>query len=47
MSKTSNHQKLAVLNVWIDDVKKNSRYRKQMKKQPKWLIQALKDLDED
>jgi len=45
MSKNSNMQRLAVLKVWIDDVKKNSRYRKEQKKQPKWLIEALKDLD--
>jgi len=40
-------QRLAVLKVWIDDVKKNSRYRKEQKKQPKWLVQALKDLDDE
>jgi len=47
MSKNSNMQRLAVLKVWIEDVKSNSRYRKQQKKQPKWLAQALKDLDDE
>ena len=38
MSKTSNNQKLAVLKVWLDDLKKNSKYRKkQQKKASKWL----------
>jgi len=47
MSKSSNQQKLSVLNVWLEDNKKNNKYRKQQKKQPKWLTQALKDLDDD
>ena len=38
MSKTSNLQKLEVLKVWLDDLKKNHKIRKQQqKKASKWL----------
>ena len=38
MSKTSNLQKLEVLKVWLDDLKKNQKVRKQQqKKSSKWL----------
>ena len=38
MSKTSNNQKLEVLKVWLDDLKKNSKHRKQQqKKASKWV----------
>jgi len=38
MSKTSNLQKLEVLKVWLDDLKKNQKIRKQQqKKASKWL----------
>lgn len=47
MSKTSNMQKLEVLRVWLDDLKKNNRYRKQQKKTPDWLAKTLKELELD
>jgi hypothetical protein len=38
MSKTSNNQKLEVLKIWLDDLKKNHKVRKQQqKKSSKWL----------
>jgi len=38
MSKTSNNQKLEVLKIWLDDLKKNSKHRKQQqKKASKWV----------
>ena len=38
MSKTSNLQKLEVLKIWLEDLKKNSKIRKQQqKKNSKWL----------
>jgi hypothetical protein len=38
MSKTSNNQKLEVLKIWLDDLKKNQKVRKQQqKKASKWL----------
>jgi len=38
MSKTSNNQKLEVLKIWLDDLKKNHKIRKQQqKKSSKWL----------
>lgn len=38
MSKTSNLQKLEVLRIWLDDLKKNHKIRKQQhKKSSKWL----------
>lgn len=38
MSKTSNNQKLAVLKIWLDDLKNNYKYRQQKKqKASKWL----------
>ena len=38
MSKTSNLQKLEVLKIWLEDLKKNSKNRKQQqKKNSKWL----------
>ena len=44
MSKTSNNQKLEVLRIWLDDLKKNHKVRKQKQKQvSKWL----EELDEE
>jgi len=46
MSKTSNLQKLAVLKIWIEDLKKNHKFRKQQrKKTSKWLneIEEVED----
>lgn len=38
MSKTSNLQRLAVLKIWLEDLKKNQKSRKQQqKKASKWL----------
>lgn len=38
MSKTSNNQKLEVLRIWLDDLKRNSKIRKQQqKKASKWI----------
>jgi len=38
MSKTSNIQKIEVLKVWLDDLKRNSKIRKhQHKKTSKWI----------
>jgi hypothetical protein len=38
MSKTSNNQKLEVLKIWLDDLKKNQKTRKQQqRKASKWL----------
>ena len=41
MSKTSNNQKLAVLRIWLEDLKKKSHVKK---KNPDWLKEIL---DED
>ena len=44
MSKTSNNQKLEVLKIWLDDLKKNHKVRKQQqKKASKWI----EELDEE
>ncbi len=47
MSKTSNLQKLATLKVWIEDLKKNYKTRKQQqrKQSSKWLneIEEVED----
>jgi|688.fasta_scaffold226772_4 hypothetical protein len=47
MSKTSNLQKLATLKVWIEDLKKNYKIRKQQqrKQNSKWLseIEGIED----
>jgi hypothetical protein len=38
MSKTSNNQKLEVLRIWLDDLKRNGKIRKQQqKKASKWV----------
>ena len=38
MSKVSNQQRLEVLKIWLEDLKKNSKHRKQQqKKASKWL----------
>jgi len=38
MSKTSNKQRLEVFKIWLEDLKKNSKTRKQQqKKASKWL----------
>ena len=38
MSKTSNLQKLEVLKIWLEDLKKNHKIRKQQqRKASKWL----------
>lgn len=38
MSKTSNNQKLEVLKIWLDDLKRNQKIRKQQqRKASKWL----------
>lgn len=38
MSKVSNKQRLEVLKIWLEDLKKNSKHRKQQqKKASKWL----------
>ena len=38
MSKTSNLQKLEVLKIWLEDLKKNQKVRKQQqRKASKWL----------
>ena len=38
MSKTSNNQKLEVLRIWLDDLKRNVKIRKQQqKKASKWV----------
>jgi hypothetical protein len=38
MSKTSNNQKLEVLRIWLDDLKRNGKIRKQQqKKASKWI----------
>jgi hypothetical protein len=43
MSKISNKQRLEVLRIWLDDLKKNSGNRKkQQRKSSKWI----EDLDE-
>ena len=41
MSKTSNNQKLAVLKIWLEDLK---RKVKPKKKNPEWLKEVI---DED
>lgn len=46
MSKTSNHQKLAVLKPYLEDLKKNKKSRKG-KQQPKWLLKTLDELDNE
>jgi hypothetical protein len=44
MSKTSNNQKLEVLKIWLDDLKKNHKVRKQKQRQAsKWI----EELDEE
>ena len=38
MSETSNNQKLEVLRIWLDDLKRNGKIRKQQqKKASKWI----------
>ena len=38
MSKTSNNQKLEVLRIWLDDLNRNGKIRKQQqKKASKWI----------
>jgi hypothetical protein len=45
MSKTSNQQRIAVLNIWLNDLKKNPNHRKrESKKQAHWIKEIL---DED
>jgi hypothetical protein len=44
MSKVSNSQRLAVLKIWLEDLKKNKKQRNN-KKQPKWLLEDLTDDD--
>jgi hypothetical protein len=45
MSKISNKQRLEVLKIWLDDLKKNSRNRRQQqKKSSKWL-EELEDVN--
>jgi len=46
MSKTSHHQKLSVLKVYLEDLKKNKKSRKG-KNQPKWLTKALDEIDNE
>ena len=43
MSKTSNLQKLEVLKVWLDDLKKNHKIRKQKQKQASKWLEELED----
>jgi hypothetical protein len=44
MSKVSSKQRLEVLKIWLDDLKKNSKHRKQQqKKASKWI----EELDEE
>jgi hypothetical protein len=39
MSKTSNHQKLAVLKIWLEQQKR----KRKTKKQPTWLKEILNE----
>jgi len=43
MSKTSNLQKLEVLKVWLDDLKKNYKVRKQQQRKASKWIEELDD----
>jgi len=45
MSKTSVQQKLAVLKPWLEELKDKSRGKK-ARKQPKWIIEILKEIDD-
>lgn len=45
MSKTSVHQKLAVLKPYLEDLRNKSK-RKQNKKQPKWILNILKEIED-
>lgn len=47
MSKTSNMLKLATLKIWIEDLKKNHKIRKQQQKKQnsKWLNE-IEEVDE-
>jgi hypothetical protein len=45
MSKTSNMQKLEVLKIWLDDLKKNQKIRKkQQRKASKW-VDEIEEVD--
>ena len=44
MSKVSIQQRLAVLKIWLEDLKKNKNQRNN-KKQPKWLLEDIVDED--
>jgi hypothetical protein len=46
MSKTSVHQKLAVLKPWLEQLKDKSRNKKKHK-QPKWILDALKEIEDN
>ena len=43
MSKTSNNQKLEVLRIWLDDLKRNGKFRKQQQKKASKWIEELED----
>ena len=46
MSKSSYHQKLSVLKIYLEDLKKNKKSRKG-KNQPKWLTKTLDELENE
>jgi len=46
MSKSSYRQKLEVLQVYVEDLRKNKKSRK-TKKQPKWLTKTLDELENE
>lgn len=46
MSKSSYSQKLSVLKLYLEDLKKNKKARKG-KRQPKWLEKTLEELDNE
>jgi hypothetical protein len=43
MSKSSNNQKLEVLKIWLDDLKRNHKIRNQQKKKASKWLEELED----
>jgi hypothetical protein len=43
MSKSSNNQKLEVLKIWLDDLKRNYKVRNQQKKKASKWLEELED----
>jgi hypothetical protein len=43
MSKTSSRQKLEVLKIWLEDLKRNGKVRKQQQKKASKWVEELED----